>query len=600
MKLAAKTLFVVASLSISQLALAFVDIAYSESTSKWGIGFGASEQDAAASSLQACRQRSGANDCVIARRYSRRGYGAIVKTCDGHPCNHLIEADYANAKDAREYTRYLCRKRHPSSTCEIAEEWTDGHGLNAYERQATATLENKPAAAPIAVQNSAREADKDKPQAINPAGSQVASPQMQSKKTRNELATNSTTVTPFEANIEQYPPEGVKVILSHWGIRDGYFGPFKSDSPRKKSQIAYGMLRNAQNNHLVAQYLTGKLYLFGVGFAQNNDEAFRWLSLAANNNVGNAKGLLSVMHALGLGTPKNSDAAILLLKEGQKLGGNSIAYDLREHDEVMLSKYMDWIKSEITGGNGEPELVYTYEYLAGIFNRNDQFPRLEELANAGTVGAQHRLGHSFHRVHDRYKRKFWQTMAAKNGSVDSQLALWTDFDKDAEAFFWLNKAARSGNCYASLELGGMYAEGRGVNKNGAAAIEWLSLCPDFVYQDNPRVISGFLEIARKDLAVRKAEQIAAEKEKSRADWAASLRVNHSVRIPDGRLIGIVTSVRGDNISVKYAVCSRTIMEREQESVWVRDHTELEWVDRPTCIETTDVTMVFDRNTLIKP
>ena len=149
MKLVAKTLLVVAGITISQFALAFVDIAYSESTSKWGIGFGASESDAAASSLQVCRQRSGANDCIVARRYNRPGYGAIVKTCDGHPCNHTIEGNYANAKDAREYTTYLCRKSHPSASCAIAEEWSDGLGLNAYERQPVAQ-NNSPGSTPVA------------------------------------------------------------------------------------------------------------------------------------------------------------------------------------------------------------------------------------------------------------------------------------------------------------------------------------------------------------------------------------------------------------------------------------------------------------------
>lgn len=111
---------------------------------------GATEVEAEQESMRICSERSRSNDCVVVRRYFRPGYGIVVKTCDGHPCNHFVEGDYANVSDARTYTLYLCRKKYPSASCAIAEEWSDGLGLNSYE-QRTDSLE--------IISNSSRQTD---------------------------------------------------------------------------------------------------------------------------------------------------------------------------------------------------------------------------------------------------------------------------------------------------------------------------------------------------------------------------------------------------------------------------------------------------------
>ena len=374
MKLVAKTLLVVASITISQLALAFVDVAYSESTSKWGIGFGASEQDAAESSLKVCNQRSGSNDCIVVRKYNRPGYGAIVKTCNGHPCNHTIEGNYANAKDAREYTSYLCRKRHPSSSCDIAEEWSDGLGLNAYERQNVT--------------------------ALSTAGSTSGSPQAK-----------------------------LSVVGQTAGLKEAY----DCKSAEACAPSLPVLRKAAEDGDMRAQFALGRIFLLGFGVNRDQEQSYRWYRQSAEHGFDQAQASTGMMLLEGIGVAKDDAEGFRWLRRAADQGYTMIFARLGQEYETRgnFAESLVWYRKAVESGTDEKDAAMikigkAYQFGRGVAQDIQQANVwYRKAATNGNAEAQARLG-SYLSISERKKDIeegiTWMDKALKNTSNDHKPA----------------------------------------------------------------------------------------------------------------------------------------------------------------------------------
>jgi len=65
----------------------------------------------------------------------------------------------------------------------------------------------------------------------------------------------------------------------------------------------------AKDGHVLAQTLIGSMYAYGEGVAQNDQEAFKWLSRAANSNSAQAQYNLGILYEEGIGVTANNDLA---------------------------------------------------------------------------------------------------------------------------------------------------------------------------------------------------------------------------------------------------------------------------------------------------
>ncbi len=453
MKLVAKSLLVLASLTMSQLTLAFVDVSYSEATSKWGIGFGASEQDAAASSLQVCSQRSGTNDCIVVRKYNRPGYGAIVKTCDGHPCNHTIEGNYSNAKDAREYTTFLCRKSHPSASCAIAEEWSDGLGLNAYERQLigkgsssntarTSEVKNEPSVPPV----------KPLPDILkNPVEISSAT-----KKSTQNIQTNTCEESDKYSNtsiesLTQIAKNGDSIAQYQLFKRYGV-----GDKVNKDINVSLAWLKESvKNENCSAKYMLGK-FLIEV----NRDEGIKLLASAANAGHFDAQAKLVEYYDPRIKGNSNSNSntteyikwLLALANNNSPLAQHGIAIVYFDGKMVKrdINEWIKWEKRSAENGQLLAQVFLCMQYYKG------------EVVKKNTPEAVR-----------------WCEMSASRGDKETQRILSIIYSEGdgvpvnlQKAFNNLLALAEQGDVLSQSLVGNWYMRGYGVAKNWETGIEW--------------------------------------------------------------------------------------------------------------------------------
>lgn len=74
---------------------------------------------------------------------------------------------------------------------------------------------------------------------------------------------------------------------------------------KKYSKALKAWLPLAKNGHVLSQTLVGSMYIYGEGVEQNDREAFKWLSLAAESNSAQAQYNLAIMYEKGLGVETN-------------------------------------------------------------------------------------------------------------------------------------------------------------------------------------------------------------------------------------------------------------------------------------------------------
>ncbi|MCK4743359.1 MAG: SEL1-like repeat protein [Sulfuriflexus sp.] len=88
-------------------------------------------------------------------------------------------------------------------------------------------------------------------------------------------------------------------------FRDGVVAYQQKDYP----QALQTWLPLAESGHVLAQTLVGSMYAYGEGIEQNDQEAFKWLSRAANSNSAQAQYNLAILYEKGLGVAINKDLA---------------------------------------------------------------------------------------------------------------------------------------------------------------------------------------------------------------------------------------------------------------------------------------------------
>jgi TPR repeat protein len=99
-----------------------------------------------------------------------------------------------------------------------------------------------------------------------------------------------------------------------------------------------------------------------------------------------------------------------------------------------------------------------------------EFAAQTKKAEAGEADAQLALGWTYLGVPNATKAGEWFEKVAEQGHADAHSQLYLGATK---AVMWFQKAAEQGHAKAQLDLGGMYANGYGVPKDGAKAAEWF-------------------------------------------------------------------------------------------------------------------------------
>ncbi len=190
----------------------------------------------------------------------------------------------------------------------------------------------------------------------------------------------------------------------------------------------------AEQGHAISQYELGLSYYHGRNIELNYEEALRWFQKAAEQEKAPGRYYsqcnyhIGLMYFTGRGVDKDYAIAADWLKRA--MGDDDPSYD----DAKLIYQLAIWGREgKIAEGSEAEEWFHKYER-----KREGESGRI-------TINAKHKIGRIY----------------------------LNDLDDAAEAAKWFNKAAKKGFADAQHDLGKLYYQGKGVNRDYSEAFNWF-------------------------------------------------------------------------------------------------------------------------------
>ena len=194
----------------------------------------------------------------------------------------------------------------------------------------------------------------------------------------------------------------------------------------------------AEKGHKEAQYCLGKAFYDGCVVKQNYQEALKWFQNAAEQGHAESQYYLGEMYYHGYGIEKDDHKAVAQYIKAHRRGCSKALCSLKKMAEEGDLTAIDWCHRYNVREDAEK-----------------QYKKAEELYN---LGEQYRKGWKVFKDEEAAAKCFHE--AAKMGHFN--------------ALNNLKKLANDGYVRARFQLGEMYLNGEGVEKDVAVAIEWYS------------------------------------------------------------------------------------------------------------------------------
>ncbi len=208
--------------------------------------------------------------------------------------------------------------------------------------------------------------------------------------------------------------------------------------------------------------LGGMYYDLGSGVEEDNQEAFKWFSMAAEQGHSRAQYHLGEMYYFGSGVEEDDQEALKWFSMAAEQGHSGAQYHL--------------------GG--------MYDFGYGVEEDNQEaFKWFSMAAEQGNSEAQHYLGEMYYFgsgvEEDDQEALKWFSMAAEQGHSEAQYYLGMMYDSGSgveednqEALKWFSMAAEQGHSEAQYYLGEMYDLGSGVEEDDQEALKWFSMAAE--------------------------------------------------------------------------------------------------------------------------
>jgi TPR repeat protein/uncharacterized caspase-like protein len=279
---------------------------------------------------------------------------------------------------------------------------------------------------------------------------------------------------------------------------DYYYG--RNGFQQNETEAVRWYTRAAQQRGARAAANLGYMYEHGRGGLRQSDaEAVRWYTQAAQQGDSWGQAYLGIMHQYGRGGLTKSDTEAVRLytqaaEQDNARGQSYLGVMYRNGEGVTKqndAEAVRWfIKSAGQGDSwGEVNLGFMYERGRGGLPQDDTqaVGWYTKAAEHGQGWAQANLGLMYEEgrgglVKSASEAVRWYTKAAVQGDAHGQAYLGVMYrngrgvtEDDAEAVRWLRKAADQGDAWGQANLGLMYEEGRGgLAKSDADAVSWYT------------------------------------------------------------------------------------------------------------------------------
>lgn len=262
---------------------------------------------------------------------------------------------------------------------------------------------------------------------------------------------------------------------------------------------------------------------------------YEWRQLAERGDA-DSQYQLARMYEAGVGTGANQEEALkwyqLAAEQGNvesqlRLAGLNLRGEMPGADGPDMEEARRWLSMAASEGDADAQVTLGMLLLeTGAPEDAQRAAELfESAANQGLVVAQNNLGSLY-----------------ENGNGVER--------NPEKAFAWYEKAAEQGDQYAQNNLGALYAKGDGVEKNNAWAVYWFAQA----HASGNELAIGNLEKSLKHLSKRKIDG-------SRVNIRAGNSTSHDV---------VAKLVRGDEVFLlgEGDGWSRIYLPSEQRLGWV--------------------------------
>lgn len=232
----------------------------------------------------------------------------------------------------------------------------------------------------------------------------------------------------------------------------------------------------AQSGNPVAQFLVGFAYEGGQGVAKDEAEAIKWYRKAADQGHREAQFRLGSMYALGTGTVKNGPEAIKWLQRAAEHGhveaqfllgamfttGNAVPKD--------TATGTAWLEKAAAQGHAKAKRLLEIEKQISII---DDKSRAVDKGLDRVRGSIDEVDKSLKDVQEDTEELLREKIDLLNRSHELNRRLHGSVSDNPEGFSDWRELASKGHASSQLNVGAMYALGRGVQKNVASAISWF-------------------------------------------------------------------------------------------------------------------------------
>ena len=251
----------------------------------------------------------------------------------------------------------------------------------------------------------------------------------------------------------------------YFQYRIGKMYAFGLGTEQNDEQAAYWFSQAAALGHKYAQYSLAGLYRCGQGVEQNDMQAFDLYRSSSDQGNPYASLELAKMYQDGLGTKQDSQQAG---RRFQDAYSGFVILEEKNHDDRLQYRIGQMLH---TGMGTEPD----DERAAGYWKKS---------AKLGNINAQYALGKLWLETEsgDSSLAVEWLTRAANADHSSAQYALgklYRDgvyFEKDmGQAMKWFRSSAELGNAYAAYQMGQLLLLGKGGSKDVETAMKWLKM-----------------------------------------------------------------------------------------------------------------------------
>jgi TPR repeat protein len=264
---------------------------------------------------------------------------------------------------------------------------------------------------------------------------------------------------------------------------------------RKDTQKAFQLFLEIANRtgHVGAQYNVAMCFEYGIGVNKNQQNAFKYYFLSAQNGLVKSQSKVGFCFLFGIGTEKNNNKAHAYLKKAAEADdidaqcGVGLCLLKGIGARMDVDNGFKWILAAAQNKNAfaQYHLGKCFEKGIGVeLDAEQAFQWYLQAANKNVPPAEDRLGICYLKgigteMNER-KAYQWLEKAANQGDISAQYHLGRCLqqgigtqENKKEGFAWIKKSADQGNHRALYNVASCFFHGTGAEIDKGKSIEWL-------------------------------------------------------------------------------------------------------------------------------